>query len=234
MERKENRLPIFTERFRELQGERSNTEFAEFLDLSRQTVGFYCNGDRLPDIMTLLQIAKKCGVSTDYLLGQTDVKTNDMSTRAICEYTGLTSNTISLLHGMIDMGPLIFDFVSRFFEDIVVWKLNSIDAICSNIVKASRANAIYTKMKNEGHLPRDVALDIENFIDSFEGRIDGYYKIGALDAAAYFMGNAKEIASNSMNEIIEEMVSELSSENIESGVVNLPNAKIWKTFDEDE
>ena len=49
MERKSNRLPIFTERFRKLQGDRSNTEFAEFLEISRQTVGFYCNGDRLPD-----------------------------------------------------------------------------------------------------------------------------------------------------------------------------------------
>lgn len=72
MERKENRLPIFTERFRKLQGEKSNTEFAEFLGLSRQTVGFYCNGDRLPDAITLLQIAVKCNVSTDYLLGISD------------------------------------------------------------------------------------------------------------------------------------------------------------------
>ena len=29
MERKENRLPIFTERFRSLQGDRTNTEFAD-------------------------------------------------------------------------------------------------------------------------------------------------------------------------------------------------------------
>ena len=73
MERKENRLPIFTQRFRELQGERSNTDFADFLGLSRQTVGFYCNSDRLPDVITLIQIAEKCNVSTDYLLGVTDI-----------------------------------------------------------------------------------------------------------------------------------------------------------------
>ena len=69
MERKNERLPIFTERFRELQGDRSNTEFAEFLEISRQTVGFYCNGDRIPDALTLKQIAEKCGVSADWLLG---------------------------------------------------------------------------------------------------------------------------------------------------------------------
>lgn len=71
MERKNDRLPIFTERFRELQEDRSNTEFADFLGISRQTVGFYCNGDRVPDALTLIKIAQKCQVSTDWLLGLT-------------------------------------------------------------------------------------------------------------------------------------------------------------------
>ena len=69
MERKNERLPIFTERFRELQGARSNTEFAEFLGISRQTVGFYWNGDRAPDAVTLTKISEKCNVSSDWLLG---------------------------------------------------------------------------------------------------------------------------------------------------------------------
>ena len=75
MERKNERLPIFTERFRELQGERSNTEFAEFLGISRQTVGFYWNGDRVPDAITIIKIAKKCEVSADWLLGLDDFPT---------------------------------------------------------------------------------------------------------------------------------------------------------------
>ena len=89
MERKENRLPIFTERFRSLQGDRTNTEFADFLGLSRQTVGFYCNGDRLPDVIT------------DWLLGITDVATQDSDKRLICEYTGLNENSIDFLHNLI-------------------------------------------------------------------------------------------------------------------------------------
>lgn len=64
-----SRLPVFTKRFRELQGERSNKEFADFLGMSRQTVGFYCNGDRIPDAIGIKVIAEKCGVSADYLLG---------------------------------------------------------------------------------------------------------------------------------------------------------------------
>lgn len=100
MERKENRMPIFTRRFRELQGERSNTEFADFLGLSRQTVGFYCNGDRLPDVITLLQIAEKCSVSTDYLLGQSDVRTQVPEIQSICKYTGLTESAVEWIHSI--------------------------------------------------------------------------------------------------------------------------------------
>lgn len=63
------RIPVLRERLLELQGEMSNTEFADKLGLSRQTVGFYLNGDRIPDSETLIQICKSCKVSADWLLG---------------------------------------------------------------------------------------------------------------------------------------------------------------------
>lgn len=67
------RFPVFRDRFRELQGDMSNTEFAEFLGISRQTVGFYCNGERIPDALGLKSIAEKCDVSADWLLGRSDL-----------------------------------------------------------------------------------------------------------------------------------------------------------------
>ena len=42
----------------------------------------------------LRYLADFYGVSTDYLLGLTDVKTPDASLRAVCEYTGLSETTI--------------------------------------------------------------------------------------------------------------------------------------------
>ena len=66
------KLPIFAERFHELREERAQAEFAEFLGISRPTVGFYENGSRLPDALTLRKIAEKCNVSADWLLGLTD------------------------------------------------------------------------------------------------------------------------------------------------------------------
>ena len=86
------RFPIFRERFRELQGDMSNTEFAEFLGISRQTVGFYCNGERIPDALGLKSIAEKCSVSADWLLGMSNTKSMETNLKAVCHCTGLSEN----------------------------------------------------------------------------------------------------------------------------------------------
>ena len=68
---KKNRFPILRERLNSLMGNMTTTEFAEKVGLTRQTMGFYLNGDRIPDSSTLAQICKQCDVSADWLLGFT-------------------------------------------------------------------------------------------------------------------------------------------------------------------
>lgn len=91
------RFPIFRERFRELQGDMSNTEFAEFLDISRQTVGFYCNGERIPDALGLKSIAERCNVSADWLLGLSNTKSMETDLKTICHSTGLSEHAAEIL-----------------------------------------------------------------------------------------------------------------------------------------
>lgn len=92
-----NRLPQFKERFTELRGNMSNTEFADFLGMSRQTVGFYINGQRIPDILGLYQISEKCNVSADWLVGLTNVKDVNLDVKSICEKTGLSEQATQIL-----------------------------------------------------------------------------------------------------------------------------------------
>lgn len=89
------KMPIFAARFSELRGDRTQAEFAEFLGISRPTVGFYENGERIPDALVLKQIAERCGVTTDYLVGLRDNKTK-VNTDIGVE-TGLSDNAIELL-----------------------------------------------------------------------------------------------------------------------------------------
>lgn len=65
---------MFAERFHELRGEESQQAFADRVGISRPTVGFYENGERLPLADALKQIAERCGVSSDWLLGLSDYR----------------------------------------------------------------------------------------------------------------------------------------------------------------
>lgn len=94
-EAKEMKLPIFAKRFGQLRADMTQAEFADFLGISRPTVGFYENGERIPDASVLIRIAKKCNVSTDWLLGISDNRITD--NRTIGEVTGLNDEAIEFL-----------------------------------------------------------------------------------------------------------------------------------------
>ena len=93
-----NRFPVFAERFRELRGEKTQDEFALLLDISRPTVYYYENGERLPDALVIQRICERCNVSADWLLGISDVKTVDVETAAISKLIGLDEAAIKKLH----------------------------------------------------------------------------------------------------------------------------------------
>lgn len=101
-EKQEPRLKVFRDRFDLLRQERnfSNTEFSKFLDMSRQTVGFYLNGNRVPDALTLIKIAEKCNVSADWLLGLTDIKDADVDISSALQRLGLTDESAYMLFGI--------------------------------------------------------------------------------------------------------------------------------------
>lgn len=66
---KPNRFPVLKERLNILLGDMSTKDFAGKVGITRQTMGFYLNGDRIPDSLTLAQICRNCNVSADWLLG---------------------------------------------------------------------------------------------------------------------------------------------------------------------
>ena len=47
-------------------------------------------------------LAKHYGVSSDFLLGISDVKTPDTTAQAVIEYTGLSEDNVSTLHRMVE------------------------------------------------------------------------------------------------------------------------------------
>lgn len=73
-------------------------ELAKHIGVTDNTVSYYLSGERCPDIEKLIEIAKFLNVSTDYLLGASNVKTTDTELKSICEYTGLSEAAVNRLH----------------------------------------------------------------------------------------------------------------------------------------
>ena len=79
-------------------------ELAGHLGVTRQTVSNYCLGQTTPSFQLLCEIADFFNVSTDYLLGRTNVQSPSVEIQAIAAATGLTEQTIETLQFLFTRG----------------------------------------------------------------------------------------------------------------------------------
>lgn len=133
------KFPIFSERFRQLRGHKSQADFADLIGISRPTIGFYENGERLPDALVIAKICEKCNVSSDWLLGLSDVMAQSVSVQTINKQLGLSElsienlqelcenydgkyliPTINLLIEMATPPPEINDYANGYSDDYFV------------------------------------------------------------------------------------------------------------------
>lgn len=97
---KVNRFPVLKDRLNALlmDLDLTTTDFAKKVGITRQTMGYYLNGERIPDSLTLVKICESCNVSANWLLGLSDTKSLDTNVEAIMQYTGLTESNVNFLH----------------------------------------------------------------------------------------------------------------------------------------
>lgn len=88
----------FPTRLRKLLEKNTQGELAEACNVARQSVAQWKDGKTKPDIYYLGKIADFFNVSTDYLLGRSDVQSTDTDVKMICEYTGLSEYAVDVLH----------------------------------------------------------------------------------------------------------------------------------------
>ena len=107
-------------------------ELAEKLGVKQQTISYYRNGQSIPDAENLIKIAKHYGVTTDFLLGLTDVRTTNTDLKAVCEYTGLSETAIKTMRDL-DEFCLYTPILDYFIE--IENESNPDDSLClfSNI-----------------------------------------------------------------------------------------------------
>ena len=68
----------------------NQSQLANGIEVQRQTTSNYVNGQSVPDAYTLEKLARYLGVTTDYLVGRSDIPAPTMDAELICQRTGLT------------------------------------------------------------------------------------------------------------------------------------------------
>lgn len=121
----------FPSALRRLMDEQSVTQDAlsKVTGKTRQTISQYVNGISEPGYDTLVKIAKHLNVSTDYLLGNTNVKNTNPNIRSASEYTGLSESAIKtirflkdneikikILNFLLEDTLFTLDFTNRLFQ----------------------------------------------------------------------------------------------------------------------
>lgn len=95
----DNYNSVFAKRLRELIESTgvSQAELANSVSVTRQAINSYTLGNTVPNSDVLTDIAKYFDVSSDYLLGLIDIKSNDITVKSICEEIGLSDKSVNLL-----------------------------------------------------------------------------------------------------------------------------------------
>lgn len=96
------KMPCFRERLNQLfiNSGKTIVDFAKTLGTSRQSLGYYLNGERIPDAHMVKQICERCHISADWLLGLSDVKSPEADLKAVCDYVGLSEKSIIVFKQM--------------------------------------------------------------------------------------------------------------------------------------
>ena len=121
MESKNTCVEVFGKRLKELRKANGYTieQFAEAVGISKSTVGYYENNNRMPDIEILSRITDVLNVSADYLIGKTNTTAMRGKMKTVCDFTGLSDTAADYLVQLVknkDYGKL--SVVNHLFDEL--------------------------------------------------------------------------------------------------------------------
>lgn len=221
----DGRFPILKQRLIELQGNKTHEEFAQEIGITRQTMGFYLRGERIPDSETLAQICTRRNVSADWLLGLSDVRSTDTQIRDICDYTGLSERTISVLHSESQNPANPLEEVNRLFE-----RFESIHGLICEISTAMKA---IRKRDQKGRIDPPLPHDIAAVLGQWEMEFGGV----ALDyrrAAEWHADHAGNMLRDLITKAANQSVSPSFTEQLALYDVDLPDDPDAQEYDSGE
>ena len=182
-------------------GERINTllgvqhkkqkELANYLGVTDNTISYFCSGKRTPNTAQIGRIADFFNVSADYLLGRSEAKTTDKDLKFVCEYTGLSEE--SIIKFLQSDSALHTRFVD-FLNVIAKSKAGSLrlESLMSNMAEYKLAK-MKIKQLNE-NVPISHIEEVQNEIDMCQFRAERDFRdllLAYCGTVAYYVFDDK-------------------------------------------
>lgn len=174
------------ERIATLRAEKEETQqqLADSLGVKRETIKFWEGGNRQIKGGDIIKIAKHFGVSTDYLLGISDIKAPETSIQAVCDITGLSEKTIFSIQFFkgLNNKELNAMLTNDCFRDILssMGQLNYYSEYLRDEMKYSEHLSFYEKYEENEKLLRELFQKFRFYrfeaVSSFMKLIDRLYK----------------------------------------------------------
>lgn len=135
----------------------------------KSSIGNYKACKSEAKIVALVRIAQYFNVSTDYMLGLTEVKATEPTLKSACEYTRLTDEALKHLHGVDHIEhPLYRDIASYLITE------GTFDKIVLQLENSLIAGRQYEILYGEDTDQRQTLLDTQQY--KFNEQLSNLYK----------------------------------------------------------
>ena len=167
---------ITAQRIRDLIGDTPIGKVADDLSLSRQTISNIINGRYKPDIDNLGKFADYFGVSTDYILGRTDVKSSDTTIQDICAITNLDEDAVKVIAHIGSMCSTTFaEFVKEGHLLSILMVILSLESAGEDFLRCGEeASTILDANQFEEYRSKDLNAIRYRAFSTFERIMDKY------------------------------------------------------------
>lgn len=165
---------------------KSLRDFAAEMKVSFTVLSDWQCGNKTPRADSLAILSNYFGVSADYLLGLSNVRSVDADKRTISEYTGLSEGAIDVLHMMISADVPDFMPEQKKLNDDTVKMMDSI--IDTGYLGIVAQTLVYVKSFAEQEEIKNIEIEAwikkrytpefyERYQKLLEGRTDGFYEL---------------------------------------------------------
>ena len=148
---------VFCDRFNSLIEGKSQLELSKEMNLSQPVISkLKKHTGQAPSADTVVRIANHFGVSTDWLLGLTDVKSTDKATKELCDTLGLSEQSIECLQDKTD------EYAKKSIDWLIAQHINSI----ADKVKMFKEDLAKNNGAGLRSIPKDELLKTFGFLDN--------------------------------------------------------------------